>query len=244
MAELNNPLFEDEKEFLERQKLEYERALLGDVDNIKEKTQQVGKIALIGAGLVGSIWLISKAFRSKKSSHDDLDAPRSKRQLKQAKKTRAKAPVPVANTHGATSDDLGFGAGSHSFDRGNVAHNRAHIAPDVYHTDADPFPPLASDDARRFPQKSFASSAYSQPEASSIVASAFQSFMASDTGKMLIAQVTAVLMAYVAKKVGEYLPLDKNPDLAGTTTASAQEPETHDINFTYHTDADAPQQPL
>lgn len=71
MTEPTNPLFEDEKEFLERKKLEYERALRGDVEEIKETTVQVGKIALVGAGVVGGIWLLSKAFGGgkKKKKH-------------------------------------------------------------------------------------------------------------------------------------------------------------------------------
>jgi hypothetical protein len=66
MSEPNNPLFEDEKEFLERKKLEYERALRGDVEEIKEQTLQVGKVALVGAGVVGGIWLLVKAFSGSK----------------------------------------------------------------------------------------------------------------------------------------------------------------------------------
>ena len=62
MTEPTNPLFENEKEFLQRKKLEYERALRGDVEEIKATTVQAGKVAAIGAGLVGSIWLITKAF--------------------------------------------------------------------------------------------------------------------------------------------------------------------------------------
>jgi len=72
MTEPTNPLFEDEKEFLERKKLEYERALRGEVEEIKETTVQVGKVALIGAGVVGGIWLLTKAFsggKSKKKKH-------------------------------------------------------------------------------------------------------------------------------------------------------------------------------
>jgi hypothetical protein len=72
MTEPTNPLFEDEKEFLERKKLEYERALRGDVEEIKENTVQAGKVALVGAGIVGSIWLLRKAFgggKKKKSKH-------------------------------------------------------------------------------------------------------------------------------------------------------------------------------
>jgi len=67
MSEPNNPLFEDEKEFLERKKLEYERALRGDVEEIKEQTLEVGKVALMGVGVVGGIWLLVKAFSGNKS---------------------------------------------------------------------------------------------------------------------------------------------------------------------------------
>lgn len=74
MTEPTNPLFEDEKDFLERKKLEYERALRGDVEEIKENTVQVGKVALVGAGVVGGIWLLRKAFgggkaKKKKGKH-------------------------------------------------------------------------------------------------------------------------------------------------------------------------------
>jgi hypothetical protein len=80
MTEPNNPLFEDEKEFLERKKLEYERALRGDVEEIKVQTIQVGKVALVGAGVVSGIWLLTKLFGSgkakkkrkhKKAKHED-----------------------------------------------------------------------------------------------------------------------------------------------------------------------------
>ena len=68
MSEPVNPLFDEEKEFLERKKLEYERALRGDVEHIKDQTTQVGKLALVGAGIVGGIWLLSKAFGGRKRS--------------------------------------------------------------------------------------------------------------------------------------------------------------------------------
>jgi hypothetical protein len=75
MSELQNPLFEEEKEFLERKKLEYERALRGDVDHIKDQSMMVGKVALVGAGLAGSVWLISKLFggkkRKRRTRHED-----------------------------------------------------------------------------------------------------------------------------------------------------------------------------
>ncbi|SMB82181.1 hypothetical protein SAMN00120144_3939 [Hymenobacter roseosalivarius DSM 11622] len=269
MAELHNPLFEDEKEFLERQKLEYERALLGDVDHIKEKTQEAGKYAAIGAGILGGIWLISKAFRSRGDSEDDDEGfeefeddrlarkaqkKREKQEKKQSKNAH-RAPY-VANpvVHQASrhnvDDDHGFGGG-HQFDRGQqyAATGRADLAPDVYHASAetDPFPPLAYDDARRLPVSAFDANQQFANKQPNMVASVLQSFLQSDTGKVLTAQVTAVLMAYIAKKVSDYLPVNKNSDLANipTVTHMHREPETKDIDFTYHhDDADAPQQSL
>ncbi|QIX61497.1 hypothetical protein FY528_07315 [Hymenobacter lutimineralis] len=249
MADLHNPLFEDEKEFLERQKLEYERALLGDVENIKEQSQRVGKYALIGAGLAGSIWLIAKALRSKPkySDEDDEEAEYAKH-LHQNSRPHRPAPVPRSAVDEAVADDLGFGVGHHQYDRGTQAgthaahHDRADLAPDVYHTDADPFQPTTSYAPAKAPARRRVAAEAPTTDASSIVADAFHVFLQSDTGKMLIAQISAVLMAYVAKKIGEYLPSDKNPDLA---TSPAHEAATQDIDFTYHhDDANAPQQPV
>ncbi|MCC2545787.1 hypothetical protein LJY25_04960 [Hymenobacter sp. BT175] len=256
MADLQNPLFEDEKEFLERQKLEYERALLGDVDNIKHQTQTVGKYALIGAGLVGGVWLISKAFGGKSKHKDDEDGFRAVLREQRTRRSRSGMPRHT-EVDEATTDDLGFGSGHHAAaDHGRqsaASHRRAHLAPDVYHTDSDmdPFPHLgeqghasSSYDRGSYPVAAYAGSRQRDPNEPSLAATAFQAFLQSDTGKMLIAQVSAVLMAFVAKKISEYLPVDKNPDLA-TSPVYATEPETRDIDFTYHhDDADAPHKPL
>jgi hypothetical protein len=80
MTEPNNPLFDDEKEFLERKKLEYERALRGDVEEIKEQTIQVGKVALVGAGVVGGIWLLVKVFSGRKPKKKHKHKKPDKRQ--------------------------------------------------------------------------------------------------------------------------------------------------------------------
>jgi hypothetical protein len=250
MADLHNPLFEDEKEFLERQKLEYERALLGDVEDIKEQTQRIGKYALIGAGVAGSIWLLARAFRSRPAEEGEFE-DEEHLDYHPGKSLHSRHRQPAYNpADTAEADDLGFGAGPHQYDRGSQTpgrHERADLAPDVYHTDSeDPFPPLDSPISQytRSARPTTPALRPQQPaaSASSIMADAFNVFLRSDTGKMLIAQVSAVLMAYVAKKVGEYLPVDKNNDLA---TAPAAQPATQDIDFTYHhDDANAPQQSL
>lgn len=245
MAEPTNPLFEDEKEFLERQKLEYERALLGEVEEIKEKTQQIGKYVAIGAGVLTGVWALSKLFGGKKKYKPQHDRELGARNRRVARALR-KSATPDAE------DDLGLGIHSHHNDRGaQPASERAHIAPDVYHTetadlDTDPFRPLGFESPRPVPARNYRAQQQYAPDdsdgASSIVADAFRSFLQSDTGKMLVAQATAVLMAVVAKKMGDYLPMFKNPDLA---TSPSQEPETRDIDFTYHhDDAHAPHKPL
>jgi hypothetical protein len=82
MSELHNPLFEDQKEFLERQKQEYKNALLSDVNDLKTQSQKVGKTLLIAGGALAGIWMVSTLFRSKKknkdltaASHRALSAP-------------------------------------------------------------------------------------------------------------------------------------------------------------------------
>ena len=245
MAELHNPLFENEKEFLERQKLEYERALMGDVEQIKEKGQQVGKYALIGAGLAGSIWLISKAFGSKKPRRDEL-GPEYRRHLEGGSRWKTHKGAHVAAhtaVDTAVADDLGFGARQHQYDRGRTT-------PGHDHTPAASHAPEAAA-PRPTPMRqapaAYAGVPYEKPssEAANLAASALKSFLQSDTGKMLVAQASAVLMAYVAKKFGEYLPMLKNPDLATSPAYASAEPETKDIDFTYHhEEADAPHQPL
>ncbi|SNC77077.1 hypothetical protein SAMN06265337_3707 [Hymenobacter gelipurpurascens] len=247
MADLHNPLFEDEKEFLERQKQEYERALMGDVEEIKAKTQTVGKYVAMGAGVLGGIWLLKKAFGGKKkglAAHEKRTALHSRSSAPRHLKSSPQRPLHSTGVDTAVADDLGFGAGHHQFDRGQTHTERAHLAPDVYHTDADPFAPVGHESgAAHLPSTSYQPQEAPQHEASSILASAVKSFLQSDTGKLLVAQASAVLMAYVAKKAGEYLPILKNPDLASSANGYQTEPETRDVEFTYHhDDADAPHQ--
>ncbi|WP_181304875.1 hypothetical protein [Rufibacter sp. XAAS-G3-1] len=62
MSELTNPLFDDPREFLERQKEEYKNALLSDVTDLKDQGQQIGKSVAIAGGVLAGIYLLSRAF--------------------------------------------------------------------------------------------------------------------------------------------------------------------------------------
>lgn len=233
MADLHNPLFEDEKEFLEHQKLEYERALLGEVEEIKAKSQEIGKYVAIGAGVLGSIWLLRKAFGGKKkhelNGHDDHDnRARSRHYLQNAPR---RYPYEVDSE---AADDLDFGAGRHQYDRG-----RTHASSDF---DSDPFQPQSYSAESREGNYPIITQRY---DTSAEESSLLHDFLQSNTGKMLVAQASAVLLAFAAKKAGEYFPMLKNPDLASSPSGTVSaEPETKDIEFTFHDDADAPSQPL
>jgi hypothetical protein len=67
MSELHNPLFENQKEFLERQRQEYKNALLSDVNDLKTQSQKVGKTLLIAGGALAGVWMVSKLFGKKKN---------------------------------------------------------------------------------------------------------------------------------------------------------------------------------
>jgi hypothetical protein len=70
MSEPHNPLFESQKEFLERQKQEYKNALLSDVSDLKAQSQKIGKTLLIAGGALAGVWMVSTLFRSKKKNKE------------------------------------------------------------------------------------------------------------------------------------------------------------------------------
>lgn len=275
MSDLQNPLFDEEKEFLERKKLEYERALRGDVDHIKDQSVKVGKIAAIGAGVAGGVWLIAKAFGGRKKKrnryvHDeeqDFDEDFDQQGFDQQNfdqgddpndefgssyftagngkryksKFHGKSAADSARVfseqseqaghsyeepsgHGHEADDLGFGStavkSTHEAHGNSDAHEHQPSPFDTEDFEDDPFQDLPYDDSRRLP----ASHAFDGEEqggaalrsgaGARLIGSALQSFLQSDTGKMLVAQVAAVALAVVTKKVSEFFPTAKNTDLA------------------------------
>ena len=226
MSELTNPLFEEEKEFLERKKLEYERALRGDVEQLKDQSVMVGKVALVGVGIAGGIWLLTKAFGGKKkhkkhphdgddyehehhAEHDEEQEYYTAGNGKRYPSKRHSARVSAEAFMAADTDDFGFG---HSavppYEAGPVE------------IEDDPFQDLPYDDSRRLP-----STHHFEDEPTdhyellterkpSVAMSLLSGFLQSDTGKVIIAQAAAVAMALVTKKLNEFFPADKNADLA------------------------------
>nr|GFA83037.1 hypothetical protein [Tanacetum cinerariifolium] len=282
MTEPNNPLFEDEKEFLERKKLEYERALRGDVEEIKEQTIQVGKVALVGAGVVGGVWLLVKAFSSgkakKKRKHkkahkheeyfedyagfDGFEEDDHEQELYDLTSTYHSPEYAydhadryavesdgfyqagaeegadyLADDYRDDADDNGlndypdFPAHSspqHGADDVDTTYGSHAAAPE--HLDARPY-----DDSRRLPESnSFAEdeeepATASKPKKSWLVP-AIISFAQSETGKVVLAQVAAVAMAFISSKVKDILPsnaadANKNADLAASSAPVGASPE-------------------
>ena len=228
MTEPQNPLFDDEKEFLERKKLEYERALLGDVEHIKEKTTQYGKYALAGAGVAGGAWLVSKLFRRKKNRAEEDEDGTETRAGKKGKKHRRKADAPKS---AAASAEVFLGMFANeeqpehrepSAESQPIEHKQtASPAPKPATADVpepkvqeefepDPFEPLAFDDSRRLPI-SHEFDAPSRPaptapkppsefrkKAVSTATTLFQAAMQSETARTLIAQAAAAGIAMLA----------------------------------------------
>lgn len=91
MSDVNNPLFDNQREFLERQKEEYKNALMGDVEQIKSQGQDIGKKVAIAGGVVLVGYLLKRLF----TSSDKKKA----RKVTKAKKGKNAAAGTIPVTH-------------------------------------------------------------------------------------------------------------------------------------------------
>jgi hypothetical protein len=87
MSDLSNPLFENQREFLERQKEEYKHALMGDVDQIKNQGQEIGKKAALAGGVLVAGLLIKRLF----SSSSEKKEKKTKRKKKTSETSYVKS---------------------------------------------------------------------------------------------------------------------------------------------------------
>ncbi|KAA9331740.1 hypothetical protein [Adhaeribacter soli] len=228
MSDVQNPIFDDEREFLERQKLEYKNALMSDVAGLKDQTTQIGKGALLLGGAMAGVWMVSKLIiggtkkRKKKKAKMKLlqsqsTNPNSGFYLKNGGVQPAGSNQVYPEHQPRYDDEVNFGSpldfnqpvseeGSSSF----------------YNTPAKVFEPQ-----RNLPGKYSLHQHYhaaSEPEQ-------HKSFFESEFVRSLATQAMAFLLVYLSKKAEEYVV--KNYDIA-TDKGS----ETHDVDFTYlNTDA-------
>lgn len=93
MSELNNPLFDNEREFLERQKEEYKRALMGDVDQIKSQGQEIGKKVAVAGGVFLAGWLVKRMFSGGKKKVKEVKAKKKHKKEQQITTVTAVDPV-------------------------------------------------------------------------------------------------------------------------------------------------------
>ncbi len=105
MNELNNPLFEDRKEFLERQKQEYKNALLGDVAELKNQSQEIGKKVLLAGGALVGVWLISKLIGGGSKKKSKALKTGLQKQLTATSTYAAPTPTPHVPEAGSTHYD-------------------------------------------------------------------------------------------------------------------------------------------
>ncbi|MEJ8802514.1 hypothetical protein [Pontibacter sp. H249] len=98
MSELSNPLFDNERDFLERQKEEYKRALMGDVDHIKSQSQEIGKKVAMAGGVLLAGYLLKRML-----SGSGKKKAKKQSNKKDSSKTEARAydsaGIPVMTEH-------------------------------------------------------------------------------------------------------------------------------------------------
>ncbi|MFD1467859.1 hypothetical protein ACFQ48_06460 [Hymenobacter caeli] len=249
MSDPHNPLFENEKEFLEQKKREYERALRGDVAQIKEKTVQVGKVAAAGAGLAGSVWLITRLLGGKKNRPRRYDndsgpaagEPKGKKDKKGPKDPNA--PKSAAASAAVFQEVLGFDEPADKW--APVRPAGPPPAPAAH--DPDPFEPQPAAPAlpkapavkpltpvkpkAAAPKKDAPASgeprgSWLKSAAGSTLGTLVKAAWQSDTARGLITQALAAGVAAVAghsavKSAVEDAQAPKNPDLAARADAAA-----------------------
>ncbi len=99
MSELSNPLFENERELLERQKEEYRNALMSDVDQIKTQSQQIGKKVAIAGGVLLAGLLVRRMFSG---------GGKKKAKKLKSKKTHSSAPLHVSHNAAAPASVVDY----------------------------------------------------------------------------------------------------------------------------------------
>ncbi|WP_207433777.1 hypothetical protein [Sabulibacter ruber] len=176
MTELNNPLFDDPREFLERQKEEYKNALLSDVSDLKDQSQKMGKNLLIAGGLLVGIYFLGRAFSGGgKEDEKSSKKKKSNRLENPARFKGAEDRAWISSIPDVEDDEPLYSAIERTY-------------PAVYH----PATGTVGTSHRRF--------AKGKEETSRLKA-----FFQSDLFKILEQQLAAVLMVYLTKMIEQHL---------------------------------------
>lgn len=197
MSELSNPIFNNEREFLERQKEEYKSALMGDVDQIKTQGQEIGKKAAIAGGVLLAGVLLKRVFSGGKKKI------KSVKENRKSKKSKEKQPVvmPPVSTPVIDYDSIMH----EQEDDYTISSERMHHADTEYR------------DIHR--------EVYTEPEKTESKKSG--GLMDSQLTKVLTQQAVAFLLVYAGKKVEEYLhSISENDDIAAQPVVEVTEIET------------------
>jgi hypothetical protein len=237
MSDLQNPIFDNEKEFLERQRQEYKNALLGDVAVIKDSSAEIGKKVLLAGGALAGVWLASRLLFGKKK--------KKKKQKKEARRLLEsrnavshniplylKPEMPQETLYTAP-DEVEFGSPldfNQPYDDANPAYYNTpakyfdperHIEKQLPQVES----PMPQGNPGNYSLHSHYHAAPEIPAESSHPAPG----IAAELLKAMATQVTAFLLVYLSKKAEEFLL--KNADIAQNA------PETTDADFSYDADA-------
>ena len=220
MSELQNPIFEDEKELLERQRQEYKNALLNDVGALKEQTTQYGRGALLLGGALAGVWVVSKIISGgKKKKKNKKKKAALKRMWEESQNPRSGF---YLTEGGAASgrhtpdrlpdDEVNFGS---PLDFNTVQEEGD---PAYYNTPAKFFNPEAPVIPGQY-------SLHNHYHAAAENDTKAQGFLQSDFAKSMVTQVLAFALVYLTKKAEEFVL--KNTDIATDKGTVA-----HDVDFT------------
>ncbi|GAA4423283.1 hypothetical protein GCM10023188_01930 [Pontibacter saemangeumensis] len=197
MSELSNPIFDNEREFLERQKEEYKSALMGDVDQIKTQGQEIGKKAAMAGGVLLAGYLLKRMFSGGKKKAKAVKAEKARKKKKNEHK-KPVATLPVSTP---------------VIDYDSIMHEQE----DGYTISSERMHHAADSDATHRQQESTAATSKE----------AANKTLDSPVAKVLTQQAVAFLLVYAGKKLEEYLHgVSENDDIAAKPVVEVTEIET------------------
>ncbi|MBC7449199.1 MAG: hypothetical protein H7330_14195 [Hymenobacteraceae bacterium] len=177
------PSLLDEKKFLEERRRRLEASLHDHVNEIKDRGQHAGKVALAGAGALVGVWLLTKAIGSLTGSRKHKKARALKAHVRMTALgpgAQAERTIPAEKAARRSREEAP--AQTREYYDEPAATRRARPAS----------PPPASEPAGP---------------------SLFQTFMESEAGRMMSNQLVALLMVFVTRKLESVLQIERSADI-------------------------------